>query len=65
MYIYLADTMLMHISRSKIRNISLAVMGILFTSLAFLYSDNVMVGYSDFAFLSGTNEVKTLSLEVT
>jgi hypothetical protein len=24
-----------------------------------------MVGYSDFAFLSGTNEVKTLSLEVT
>ena len=65
MYIYLVDTMLMHMSRSKIRNISLAAVGIFFTSLAFLYSDNVMVGYSEFAFLSGATEMKTLQLEVT
>lgn len=33
--------------------------------LAFSYSDQIMVGFSEFTFLSGTNEVSTLNFEIT
>ena len=65
MCIYLIEQQRMYSSRSTLRNILLWCLGIFFLSLAFLYSDFTMVGFSDFKFLSGTTEVNTLSLEMT
>ncbi|EKD24982.1 MAG: hypothetical protein ACD_80C00142G0024 [uncultured bacterium (gcode 4)] len=55
----------MYLSSRRIRNLTLCGIGIPLLFLAFLYSNDVMVGFSEFAFLSGGNEVNTLSLEVT
>ena len=49
----------------RIRNLILSGIGIPLLFVAFLYSNNVMVGFSEFAFLSGGNEVNMLNLEVT
>ncbi len=55
----------MYVSRTRMRNIFLWGMGIIVLFLAFLYSDNTMVGFSEFKFLSGGNEIDTLNLEIT
>lgn len=55
----------MYLSRTKIRNILLGGIGIIALSLAFLYSDNTMVGFSEFKFLSGADEVDTFNIEIT
>ncbi len=55
----------MRITGSVLRKIGPGCIALICIFAAFLYSDNVMVGYSDFAFLSGSNEVKNLSLEAT
>lgn len=55
----------MSLSLSKIRNILIWTLGISFLLLAFLYGDFVMVGFSDFMFLSWTNQVKSLDIEAT
>lgn len=65
MYIYLANELSMYLLWSRIRNILFGGMGMLFLFLAFSYSDKIMVGFSEFSFLSGTNEVDTLNFEIT
>lgn len=55
----------MYLSLTNIRNILLWGIGIFFLFLAFLYSDNTMVGFSDFKFLSGGDEVNSLNFEIT
>lgn len=65
MYIYLLNDLIMSVSRSDIRNIALWVLGIFFFFLAFSYSDKIMVGFSEFSFLSWTNEVDALNFEIT
>jgi len=52
-------------SLSRIRNIVLWLTGTVALFLAFLYSDQVMVGFSEFAFLSGTEQISTVSFEIT
>lgn len=65
MYIYLIDELRMYLSLSNIRHILIGLLGMMFLSLAFLYSDFTKVGFSDFTFLSGTNETNSLSIEIT
>jgi hypothetical protein len=65
MYIYLIDELRMYLSRSTIRNTLLGIIGIFFLFLAFSYSDESMVGFSDFMFISGANQLANLSFEVT
>ena len=65
-YVYLFDRVVnMCLSRSRLRNIFFGGIGIVVLFLAFLYSDSVMVGFSDFSFLSGSNETTSLSLEMS
>lgn len=59
------DELRMYVSRTKICNILLGGSGITVLFLAFLYSDNNMVGFSEMKFLSGGSEVDTLSFELT
>ncbi len=65
MYIYLLDYAIMCILWIKIRHILLGIVETFLLCLAFLYSDNIMVWFSDFSFLSGTTESKTLHIEIT
>lgn len=65
MYIYLIDEMRMYLSRSRISNILFGWIGIFFLFLAFSYSDKIMVGFSEFTFLSWTHEVSSLNFEIT
>lgn len=65
MYIYLSDELSMYLSLRNIRKILIGGIAISSISLAFLYSDNIMVGFSDFSFLSGTTEINSLSIELT
>ena len=55
----------MWLPRKKIRNSLLWGSWVLLLFLAFLFSDNTMVGFSDFRFLSGAAEVDTLHIEMT
>jgi hypothetical protein len=55
----------MYLLSTRIHNTLLAGIGMLCLFLAFSYSDQIMVGFSEFTFLSGTNEVSTLNFEIT
>lgn len=55
----------MSFSLRTIRKFFFGGIGIIVLFLAFLYSDNNMVGFSEFKFLSGGNETDTLSFEIT
>ena len=55
----------MRLSARTIRSLLLGGIGIPVLFLSFLYSDNTMVGFSEFNFLSGTDEVNTLSIITT
>ncbi len=65
MYIYLVVEAYMHLSWKKMRNISFWGIGILSLFLFFSYSDNTMIGFSDYSILSWSQEVATLNLEIT
>jgi len=64
-YIYLSDELCMYLSWTKLRNIFLGGSTMLLFFLAFLFSDQVMIGFSEFAFLSGTEQTSTVSFEIT
>lgn len=55
----------MYISRRRIRNILFWTVGTMLLFWAFLYSDQIMIGFSEFNFLSGTQEVQMVSFEIT
>lgn len=61
----LIDELVMYISRIKIRKILLSGSRILLLFLAFLYSDNTMIGFSEFGFLSGNEQINTVSFDIT
>ena len=63
--IYLIEILKMYLSQRNIRNTLFGIVGITFLFLSFLFSDNTMVGFSEFNFLSGTNETDTLNITTT
>lgn len=55
----------MSLSRIRIRNILLWLTGIVAFFWAFLYSDQVMIGFSEFSFLSWSEEIQMVSFDIT
>lgn len=64
-YIYLIETPRMPLLRRRVSTSLFTLIGILFMFLSFSYSDSTMIGFTEFMFLSGSNETQNVTFETT